>query len=492
MHASSDVLPTSQEIDSHDIETDPVRISPRPFFSAPPQASRSGASAFAIEGVTLERCLGTLDTPFYVTSLSAIEARTRAYVQALRAHFPKGHVHYALKANFAPAVLRAVLRAGGGMDIVSVGEWRQALRAGADPADICFAGVGKRPSEWREALQGGLGSLNVEHVAELAAVLDACAETPCGTRISIRLNPCVELETHPHLKTGALDSKFGLLEEQVVSFFTGQRARFASQDDFLRWLAPVRGLHVHIGSQMQSAQVFTHVAAKVASLAAWLAAQGVRLTHFDLGGGLGVGEQGVPEGETDVRTHVDFLCSSLSRALRSACDNEPALASVLGKDFEHVSVALEPGRSIVASSTLLVTRVLYEKSNAPGIHFAYVDAGMNDFPRPALYGARHAVERLAVGDALNETGHPREYQVVGPVCESGDVLARNALLPVLSPGDVLGFYEAGAYCRSMASHYNLRPLPGELFVRGRDIVCTEKAREHHGAEAAVVFPEVAR
>jgi len=487
MHASADVPHTSFSEEHAGQAPRPHRVSPRPYFFALAHAARRDESAFAIEGVTLERCLATLDTPFYVTSLSAVEARTRAYVEALRAHFPQGHVHYALKANFAPAVLQAVLRAGGGVDIVSVGEWRQALRAGAHPSDICFAGVGKRPAEWCEALQGGLGSLNVEHAAELAAVLEACAESPCGTKVLLRLNPCVELETHPHLKTGALDSKFGLLEEQIVGFFTEQRARFPSREAFLRWLSPVRGLHVHIGSQMQGAQIFTHVAAKVASLAAWMAAQGVMLTHFDLGGGLGVGEGGVPEGETDVRAHVDFLCTSLSRALEDACKQEPALAAALGEGFKHLCVALEPGRSIVASSTLLVTRVLYEKSNAPDIHFAYVDAGMNDFPRPAIYGARHAVERLAAGPTVRETIEPREYQVVGPVCESGDVLARKALLPALSPGDVLGFYEAGAYCRSMASHYNLRPLPAELFVRGQEIVCIEKAREHVASESVVSF-----
>jgi diaminopimelate decarboxylase len=475
----------------------------RPHIAAPSLASRGDANAVAIEGVTLGRCLGAMPTPFYCTSLSAVEARATAYVSALSKHFPRSAVHYALKANFAPEVVEAVRRGGAGVDIVSVGEWRAALAAGAKPAEICFAGVGKRREEWIEAIEAGLGYLNVEHTAELREVLDHLAgkkgeardgplKASAATCVSLRLNPCVELDTHPHLRTGALDSKFGMLHEQVMGFLAQSRSLYPTGAEgdarFRRWLSPIKGVHVHVGSQLQAGNVFGHVATRTARLAGELCRQGIGVSHFDLGGGLGVGPDGVPPGHEDIREHVEFLSEALRRALLEEMSQNASAERDWGTELERVSVALEPGRSIVASSTLLVTRVLYEKSNSPEIHFAYVDAGMNDFPRPAIYGATHPVEFLATADGLGvasrggasaaarEGSWLQPYQVVGPVCESGDVLARKAPLPPLRPGDVLGFLEAGAYCRSMASHYNLRPLPGEVFVRGSEIVSLREPR----------------
>jgi diaminopimelate decarboxylase len=462
-------------------------------MSMPTLAHRGPRALVAIEDVTLARMLAAVPTPFYATSLGAVEDRARAYVASLRARFPRGDVHYAVKANFAPAILRAVSAAGAGVDIVSVGEWRAALRAGVAPADVCFAGVGKRPAEWREALAGGIGSFNVEHAQELGALLDDLVDGPvdshhdgvwgegsygpAGPRVSLRLNPCVELDTHPHLRTGALDSKFGMLAHQAEDYLRHRRLSFPSQEAYARWVAPVRGIHVHVGSQLQDRGVFHAVAAKVAAFAVTLAGLGVLVNHFDLGGGLGVGSGGVPTDASDIESHVGFVCDELRDALMEVARQHPQLADAWGPGLSRVSVALEPGRSVVASSTLMITTLLYSKSNAPGVRFAYVDAGMNDFPRPSVYGANHHVEYLSsASDTPLGTERAAElgtWQVVGPVCESGDVLARGATLPLsLVPGDVLGFCEAGAYCRSMASHYNLRPLPGEVFVRGGEIVDT--------------------
>lgn len=475
----------------------------RPFIEAPRLADRGHPESFTIEGVTLARLLAALPTPFYATSLGAVEARARAYVEALQRNAQAGfggsssHVHYAMKANFAPAVLRAVARAGAGVDIVSVGEWRKARSSGIPAKAICFAGVGKRPAEWMETLEGGIGALNVEHADEAVALLDVLqAWEPVPERplplVSLRLNPCVELETHPHLKTGALDSKFGMLHEQALDFLAQKKLTFVSPEDFARWLRPLRGIHVHVGSQLHDPDVFLAVAKRVAAFAEALEGFGVVVTHFDLGGGLGVGPTGVPSRASDIDAHVDALCSALRAALSEVAKRNPRLAGAWG--FENgssrspqalpsgVTLALEPGRSVVASSTCLFTTVLYAKANAPDIRFAYVDAGMNDFPRPAIYGAKHPVEFAASGEGslvsarwLRLHEELRPWNVVGPVCESGDVLARNVMLPQVRQGDVLAFLEAGAYCRSMASHYNLRPLPAEIFVKAGDIVETTPA-----------------
>ena len=466
----------------------------RPFFTVANVKARQHFKGFSIDGVTLEQLRASAPTPFYVTSLSAVASRAHAYLNTLRSFFPRGQVHYAMKANFAPSILTTVKAAGLGVDIVSIGEWRAALKVGFKPADVCFAGVGKTPAQWREALAGGVGIVNVEHVQELQDILDLLEALPADAHrplIAIRLNPCVESNTHPHLKTGALDSKFGMLLEQLSQWLNTRKTSQAEQafqtkqtsERWKNYLAPLSGIHVHIGSQLLNPEVFELVVEKVFEAAELLRTFGTHIAHIDLGGGLGVGFDGVPPDNSDIINHVSFLCQTILRVAK----NHPELASPWGHQCQNLSVNLEPGRSVVASSTALFTEVLYEKSNSELVHFAYVDAGMNDFPRPSIYNARHAVvlanktewgpetlsEPLSVlrGELLNADAPPeKNYTVVGPVCESGDVLARNAALPQLARGDWLVFLEAGAYCRSMASHYNLRPLPAEIFVQDGKIV----------------------
>lgn len=442
----------------------------RSYINYPGKAGGRPCNELGVDGVTLQHLKARSTLPMFVTSLRAVAERAAAYVETLSSHFPSSKVYYAMKANSALPVLREVHRVGCGLDIVSIGEFRIARAAGVPASQICFAGVGKTKTEILEALEAGLGVVNVEHAQELIFVLESLqkmrAQRPdhsshVNTRVAIRLNPCVESPTHPHLRTGALDSKFGLLLSQIEECLAlikqkhTQDGRF-DEAAFVQFLAPLCGLHVHIGSQLQSHEVFPLVLAKVTQAVEVLHAAGIVIDHLDLGGGLGVGPEGTPCDHSDVKAHVEFQASCLKAAIKE----NSLLQSLWGVTADKVHVCLEPGRSIVASSTVFLTEVLYEKANVASHRFAYVDAGMNAFPRPAIYGAEH---KTACANKNNTNLIP--YRVFGPVCESGDILARDAHLPQLSEGDCVVFFEAGAYCRSMASHYNLRQIPAELFCR---------------------------
>ncbi len=442
----------------------------RPYLSWPGQAETSANQELLVDKVSLRSLRSAASLPMFVTSLSAVRQRAQMYNSELSSHFRNSKVYYAMKANSAAAILREVYGAGCGVDIVSIGEFRAALAAGVPPSEICFAGVGKSREEILEAFEKNLGVINVEHAEELSFVLQTLRERrgreKVGVKsheplVAVRLNPCVESETHPHLKTGALDSKFGLLAAQIDEWLGVTRAAFTHDSKFERekfqeFVAPLRGLHVHIGSQLQSHDVFPMVLERVRQVVARLYEAGVTITHLDLGGGLGVGPQGVPVDASDICKHVAFQAESLKALVRS----DTLLQSIWGGGCENLHVCLEPGRSMVASSTVFLSEVLYEKANLETHRFAYVNAGMNAFPRPSIYGAEHAT---ACANRTSDTLVP--YKIFGPVCESGDVLAREARLPRLVPGDVVVFFEAGAYCRSMASHYNLRTIPAEIFCR---------------------------
>ena len=445
----------------------------RPFLCWPEQ-SNNASSDFEVDGVGLESLHKAAPGAKFVTSLNAVKQRAETYVESLANHFPLSKIFYAMKANAAPAILREVTKVGCGVDIVSVGEFRAAVAAGVSPRDICFAGVGKSNAEIIEALDGQLGVINVEHAQELTFVLQTLAQRQQKSlsegnrflaRVAVRLNPCVESQTHPHLKTGALDSKFGLLLAQLEEWIATTKASFTEHGQFDTekykvFVAPLCGLHVHIGSQLQSHDVFPLVLERVQQAVVLLAQADIVIDHLDLGGGLGVGPAGVPEDANDIRKHVDFQ----AECLKSLVQKDAQLTGLWGSNCEKLHVCLEPGRSMVASSTVFLTEVLYEKSNMPSHRFAYVDAGMNAFPRPSIYGAEHATA------CANRTGGEKfAYKIFGPVCESGDILAREANLPRLVPGDTVVFFEAGAYCRSMASHYNLRGIPAEIFVRNGQI-----------------------
>ena len=448
----------------------------RPFLKISENPLGSLISEATVDGVPLEKCLAVARSPVYLTSLSAVAERARIYRQSLSACFPNSKIHYAVKANFAQAVLQEVLGEGVGLDIVSPGELRAALRAQCNPALICYAGVGKRTKDIVEALDHQVQHLNAEHMDELLTLLELISKNKAkvgtgstvSTEVSLRWNPCLDIQTHPHLRTGALDSKFGILSGEILKSL-GQMKTEWGEEAFLKHTTPIRGIHVHVGSQLQNPEVYGALCLGLSGLAKDLFALGVQISHFDLGGGLGVGKNGVPADGSDIRSRVEFVCGHLKEALRNRMSEEPSLKGIWGSDLSRVSVALEPGRSIVASSTVFLTEVLYTKANSDAHRFVYVDAGMNDFPRPSLYGATHAHTCL-FADERNKGKVIQKCSIVGPVCESADVLAREAQVPPLVAGDLVCFFEAGAYCRSMASHYNLRPLPAEIFLKNGQIV----------------------
>jgi len=385
----------------------------------------------------------------------------------LSSFFSNSSIFYAMKANFHGAILKEVKEAGAGIDIVSIGEWRAARDAGIFPKNICFSGVGKQEFEWKEAIENELGFLNVEHLQELEDILNFIflnnsqkIKTPL---LSLRMNPCIPVNTHSHLKTGDLDSKFGILFEHFSAWLITKKMQYSPE-----WFLPLQGLHVHVGSQVTQKEIADITVRKILDCAHFMQEQGLNVTNINLGGGLGVGYDGVPLNASDITEHVTLFCTSL----KNTATEYSSLLKMWGENFSKLHVCFEPGRSIIASSTVFLTRVLYDKKNSDKYLFCYVDGAMNDFPRPSIYGARHHAELVDFANEENAKEEPSllHWQIVGPVCESGDFLSKDSLLPQVHKGDIIAFFEAGAYCRSMASNYNLRPFPNELFIKDGKLV----------------------
>jgi diaminopimelate decarboxylase len=438
----------------------------RPYLDyrdpAPSSPSMPSPKSLHLEGLTLKDLAG--QTPVYVTSLTACKDRAMAYQNALKSHFKNTKCYFAVKANPAPEIIQTFLEMGLGFDIVSEGELDRVLGvSGTLAKDICFAGVGKTKSQIEKALRLNVGWLNVEHPEELHITLEKLMDSAYSTsttQLAIRLNPCVEVATHPHLKTGALNSKFGILRPQLLEML--EKWKLNNSPLFETAQKRIRGIHVHVGSQLSEPHIYESVVKETLETCECLEKLGLEVRHLDFGGGLEVPFQGIPQDHSDIRLRVD----TLAQYLVSSLPRFPILREKFGESFDKVTISIEPGRSLVASSTVLVTQVLYTKSNDSEHHFAVVDAGMNDFPRPSLYGAKHEI--LPVQES--SSSHQKQYIVCGPVCESGDVFDTKVALPELRPGDLLAFLEAGAYCYSMASQYNLRPLPVCLFVKDSQVV----------------------
>lgn len=378
------------------------------------------------EGVALPGIAARYGTPCYVYSRAAIEAAYRAYDGAFGTH--PHLVCYAVKANANLAVLNVLARLGSGFDIVSGGELQRVLAAGGDPRKTVFSGVGKSTAEMRMALEAGILCFNVESAAELTRLEQVAAETGRRADFSLRVNPDVDARTHPYIATGLKENKFGIPFGEAPALY-----RAAARSPHLRAV----GIDCHIGSQLTEVEPFIAAADKVLALVDALAAEGTVLSHIDAGGGLGIryrDEQPPAPG--------DYV-----RALLERFAGRP----------QHL--VLEPGRSMVGNAGLLLTRVEYLK---PGEHrnFAVVDAAMNDLMRPALYDAWHEIRPVQPrgGDAVT-------YDVVGPVCESGDFLGRARALS-LSGDDLLAVMSAGAYGMAMSSNYNTRPRAAEVMVDG--------------------------
>jgi diaminopimelate decarboxylase len=378
------------------------------------------------ERVRLADVAAEFGTPCYVYSRAALEANFRAYDSAFAdvAHL----VCYAIKANSNLAVLDLFARLGSGFDIVSGGELARVLAAGGDPAKIVFSGVGKTEAEMEAALAAGILCFNVESAAELEALAAVAGRLGRTAPVSFRVNPDVDPRTHPYIATGLKESKFGVAFADAPALYRRAAA--------LPHVA-VRGIDIHIGSQITELEPYREAAAKVLDLVDRLAAEGIGLHHIDLGGGLGIRYRD----ETPVPL-ADY--AAMVRALFRG---------------RRERLLFEPGRRLVGAAGVLLTRVLYLKPG-PEKSFAIVDAAMNDLLRPALYDAWHPVDPVRP-----RAEPPQRWNIVGPVCESGDFLAHEREL-ALAAGDVLAIGAAGAYGFVMSSNYNTRPRAAEVIVDG--------------------------
>jgi len=383
---------------------------------------RYRAGELTCDALPVRAIVEAVGTPVYIYSLKGALANLHRLQIAFA---PLGaHVHYSAKANGNLSVLRALIEAGAGIDCVSGGEIFRALQAGAGPAQIVLAGVGKTPEELRMAVEQGVGWVNVENFAECALLEHYAAALGRTQRVALRLNPDVSASTHRHIATGHGGAKFGLTAEVV-------RDLLDHQGDYphLRF----EGIHIHIGSQLGDTAATLQAVQEVLKIAR----EYPSIRTIDIGGGLPVAYQ---PGQTMPQPEV--------------------FAQALTPLLTGYDVILEPGRSIIASAGILVARVLYRKEQG-GHTFVVLDAGMTELIRPALYEAHHEIVPLV----QPADGAPREtVEVVGPVCETTDALAHARSLPPLAPGDAVAFLTAGAYGYVMASNYNARPRPAEVVV----------------------------
>ena len=391
------------------------------------------------EQVSLEDVARQFGTPCYVYSRAAIERAYRAYADELAGR--PALVCYSVKANSNLAVLSLMARLGAGFDIVSGGELARVIAAGGDPAKVVFSGIGKSESEIRLALQTGVLSINLESEQELARVNDIAASMGKRAPVAFRVNPDVDAKTHPHISTGLKQSKFGIAYADAERLY-----REAARLPGIR----LTGIGCHIGSLMNDSAPFVAATQRIVALLVRLEQAGIALAHIDLGGGMGI-------------RYKDEAQAPIAAFVHGALD-------ALGQRKEKL--LLDPGRSIVGNAGLLLTRVEYVKPGESR-NFVVVDAAMNDLIRPALYDAWHEVRQVreTETDAL-----PDVYDVVGPVCESADFLARERKLAV-RPGALLAVMAAGAYGMVMSSNYNTRPRPAEVMVAGANALLVREREQ---------------
>ncbi len=384
--------------------------------------------ALHAEGVNLAALAERHGTPAYVYSRAALEANWRAYADAFSGR--DALVCYSVKANGNLAVLNLLARLGSGFDIVSGGELERVIAAGGDPGKVVFSGTGKRADEMVRALEAGIHCFNVESGTELLRLDQIAGRMSVTAPVSIRVNPDIDPDTHPYIATGLKENKFGVDHEEALGMY-----RLADSLDHIT----ATGIDCHIGSQITSIGPYVDAVKKLLTLSEHLENTGISVSHIDIGGGLGI-------------SYGDGTAPDVAGFAGVISDLVP----------ERYRIILEPGRSIVGNAGVLLTRVEYLKANREK-HFAVVDASMNDLLRPSLYRAWHDIIPVTErGD-----GTEAEYDVVGPVCESGDFLGLGRSLS-LSPNDLLAVKSAGAYGFSMSSNYNARPRAVELLVDGED------------------------
>ncbi|MDP1690758.1 MAG: diaminopimelate decarboxylase [Burkholderiaceae bacterium] len=393
-----------------------------------------------VEGQSADALAREHGTPLYVYSRGAMLSALAAYQRALtgRQHL----ICYAMKANSTLAVLQTFAQAGCGFDIVSVGELERVLAAGGDASRVLFSGVGKRPDEMRRALEAGIKCFNVESVAELRTLSGVAQAMNRRAPVSLRINPDVDAGTHPYISTGLKGNKFGIAHDEALAAY-----RLAASLPGLE----VAGIDCHIGSQITQLGPHLDALERLLDLIEALEAEGIAIRHIDVGGGLGI-------------TYTDEAPPDAGALVRQLC------ARIDARGHGARELLFEPGRSLVGNAGVLLTEVLVLK---PGRvkNFCIVDAAMNDLLRPTLYDATMGIVPCTLRD-----GAPVLYDVVGPVCESGDWLGRDRSLAVL-PGDRLAILSAGAYAFAMASNYNSRPRAAEVMVEGdRAFVIREREK----------------
>jgi len=379
------------------------------------------------EDVPLATIAREVGTPTYVYSLDEVERRARAYLDA----FPGALIAYALKANFNLAILRHLASLGVGADVVSGGELWRALQAGVPPQKIVVNGNGKTPAELAYALDTGVLCINVDSAEELALVSDLARARGIVAPVAFRVNPHIDAQTHHHITTGLKESKFGVPIDEAGALYEAARKL-----DTVR----ITGIHCHIGSQITRPGPMLEAAQSIKRFALDLQKSGINLPLINLGGGLGI----------PYRDENPMSPQEWAAAVREAFG---------GESLHGARLALEPGRSMVAPSGVLLATTTHVKRTGYKT-FVVVDAGMNDLLRPALYDAWHEVRPLRDGPAAMTAN------VVGPICESSDTLAKDRDLPAMQRGDALAIMDAGAYGMAMASRYNQQPLPAEVVVQG--------------------------
>ena len=388
------------------------------------------------DGVPLADIAARYGTPTFVYSRAALVAAFEAYDRALAGH--PHQVCYAVKANSNLALLGVFAQLGAGFDIVSGGELARVLAAGGEPGKVVFSGVGKTRAEIEQALEADIQCFNIESPAEMARIHEVAEAHGAAAPVSFRVNPDVDAQTHPYISTGLKENKFGVAYTDAFDLY-----RRAADLPHLE----VTGIDCHIGSQLTDASPLLEAADRVLALVDRLNREGIELEHIDLGGGVGI----VYADETPI--DLASYCGALTRKFAGRSE----------------MLMVEPGRSLVGNAGVLLTRVEYLKPGESK-NFAVVDAAMNDLMRPALYEAWHGVEAVEP-----RAGDAQEWDIVGPVCESGDFLARGRRL-ALQQGDLLAILSAGAYGMSMSSNYNSRPRACEVMVCG-DAVQVVRERE---------------